>query len=88
MECNIEKIKNDIKEKLPQLNPEIKYDISEVKRMITECTDAVLDDYREQGYISSNYSVNVDYDRDNETMFVDITYENKQLIYYVKDCYT
>lgn len=88
MECNIEKIKNDIKEKLPQFNPEIKYDISEVKRMFTECTDAVLDDYSEQGYISSNYSVNVDYDRDNETMFVDITYENKQLIYYVKDCYT
>lgn len=88
MECNTEKIKNDIKEKLPQLNPEIKYDISEVKKMVTECADAVLDDYSEQGYISSNYSVNVDYDRDNETMFVDITYENKQSIYYVKDCYT
>lgn len=63
-----------MKEKLPQLNPEIEYDIPEVKRVLTECTDAILGDCYEQGYISSDYFSQVSYDRDGEMMFVDIHY--------------
>lgn len=71
----MEKIKTGMREKLPQLNPEIEYDIPEVKRMCTECADAILGDCYKQGYISSDYSAHVGYDRDREMMFVDINYD-------------
>lgn len=59
---------------MPQLNPEIEYDIPEVKRVLTECADAILGDCYEQGHISSDYFSQVGYDRDRETMFVNIHY--------------
>lgn len=70
----LEKIRKDIRERLPQLNPEIEYDIPEVKRVLTECADVILEDYFEQGYISSDYFSQVGYDRDREMMFIDIHY--------------
>ena len=70
----LEKIRKDIRERLPQLNPEIEYDIPEVKRMLTECADVILEDCYEQGYISSDYSSQVSYDQDREMMFVDLHY--------------
>ena len=50
----LEKIRKDVSERLPQLNPDIEYDIPEVKRMLTECADAILEDCYQQN-LDKNY---------------------------------
>lgn len=63
-----------MRERLPQFNPEIECDIPEAKKMLTECTDVILEDCYKQGYISSDYFSQVSYDQDREMMFVDLHY--------------